>query len=146
MICLLLGSNLGERAENLARARTLLTEKLGVSLQCSGVMRTEAVGFDGAEFLNQAVAFEKEMDPFDLLELTQECEAELGRKPHKAVYDNLGNRVYEDRIIDIDILEFNDLQINTERLALPHPQVWSRPFVKVLLEQLKTNDNQNIRQ
>ena len=137
MICLLLGTNLGEREKNLARARTLLTEKLGVVLRCSGIMETEAAGFDGADFLNQAVCFEKEMDPFDLLGVTQACEAEMGRAPHAAEFDREGNRIYRDRIIDIDILTFNDLQICTERLALPHPQVWSRPFVEELMKQLK---------
>lgn len=100
-------------------------------------METEAVGFDGADFLNQAVCFEKQMDPFDLLGVTQACEAEMGRAPHAAEFDREGNRIYRDRIIDIDILTFNDLQIDTEKLALPHPQVLSRPFVKELMKQLK---------
>ncbi len=136
MICLLLGSNLGEREKNLALAREKLAERLEVTLRCSGIMETEAVGFDGADFLNQTVCFEKEMDPFDLLGVTQACEAEIGRKPHGAEYDRDGKRIYRDRIIDIDILTFNDLQISTERLTLPHPQVWSRPFVKELMKQL----------
>ena len=137
MICLLLGSNLGEREKNLARAREMLAERLQVTLRCSGIMETEAIGFDGADFLNQAVCFEKETDPFDLLGLTQSCEEEMGRDPHTAEYDRDGKRIYRDRVIDIDILEFNDLQIDTERLTLPHPQVWSRPFVKKLMKQLK---------
>ena len=137
MICLLLGSNLGDREKNLARAREILAERLQVTLRCSGIMETEAIGFDGADFLNQAVCFEKETDPFDLLGLTQSCEAEMGREPHAAEYDRDGKRIYRDRIIDIDILEFNDLQIDTEWLTLPHPQVWSRPFVRELMKQLK---------
>ena len=141
MICLLLGSNVGDREKNLARARELLEQRLGTDLRCSGILRTEAIGFDGAEFLNQAVCLEKEMDPFDLLELTQACEVEMGRRPHSAEYDRDGKRVYRDRTIDIDILEFNDLQIDTERLTLPHPQVWNRPFVKELMKQLETSDN-----
>lgn len=137
MICLLLGSNLGDREKNLARAREMLAERLQVTLRCSGIMETEAIGFDGADFLNQAVCFEKEMDPFDLLGVTQSCEVEMGREPHSAEYDRNGKREYKDRIIDIDILEFNDLQIDTEKLTLPHPQVLSRPFVKELMKQLK---------
>lgn len=137
MICLLLGSNLGDREKNLARAREMLAERLQVTLRCSGIMETEAIGFDGADFLNQAVCFEKEMDPFDLLGLTQSCEEEMGREPHPAEYDRDGKRIYKDRIIDVDILEFNDLQIDTEKLTLPHPQVLSRPFVKELMKQLK---------
>lgn len=137
MIFLLLGSNLGDREKNLARAREILAERLQVSLRCSGIMETEAIGFDGADFLNQAVCFEKETDPFDLLGLTQACEAEMGRELHAAEYDRDGKRVYRDRIIDIDILELDDLEIDTERLTLPHPQVRSRPFVKELMKQLK---------
>ncbi len=147
MICLLLGSNKGDREGNLAAARDLLSDRLRTGLRCSEVMRTEALGFEGAEFLNQAVAFDKEIDPMSLLELTQACEVELGREPHTAEFDAEGRRVYRDRTIDIDILIFNDLQIHTERLEIPHPQIWSRPFVKVLLEQIETNENQkNIRQ
>lgn len=143
MIYLLLGSNKGDREGNLAAARKLLSEKLQTGLRCSEVLRTEAIGFDGAEFLNQAVAFDKEIDPLELLELTQACEIELGREPHGAEFDAEGCRVYRDRTIDIDILRINELQIHTERLEIPHPQIWSRPFVKILLEQVETSEKQN---
>ena len=138
MIYLSLGSNLGDRAENLRIARELLEEELKVSLVCSCVLETEAIGFTGPAFLNQVVGFESDVEPEALLDICQEIEVKLGRPHHAPEYDPAtGDRVYEDRIIDIDVLIYNDLESHTERLNLPHPQVVSRPFVQALLDNIK---------
>lgn len=134
MIYLLLGTNMGDRQWNLKQAKALLSEALRCDLVCSDIMETEAVGFSGGDFLNQIVAFEKDIRPLDLLDLCQNTEISLGRPRHEAVYDKEGKRIYSDRIIDIDILMFNDLQLESERLTLPHPQVEERPFVKEILK------------
>ena len=139
MIKLLLGTNLGDREWNLERAEALLAEALKCDFDCSPVMETKAVGFDGEDFLNQVVAFEKPAfldGPLELLDICQSVEIEMGRAPHTARYDDAGERIYENRIIDIDILYFDDLQLDTPRLTLPHPQVVSRGFVKELLNSL----------
>ena len=137
MIYLSLGSNLGDRAENLRVARELLAELLKAELVCSCVLETDAVGFDGPAFLNQVVCFESKIAPEALLDTCQEIEVKLGRPRHEAQFDSAGNRIYHNRTIDIDILIYNDLELHTDRLVVPHPQVETRPFVRTLLDNIK---------
>ena len=136
MIYLGLGTNLGDRRANLSRARELLEDGLEVQLIASYELETEAIGFDGGDFINQVVAFEKPdgLEPEDLLDICQEIELEMGRKKHCPRYKEDGTRLYEDRIIDIDILFFDDVKMCTERLIIPHPQVHERLFVTTLLQ------------
>lgn len=136
MIYLSLGTNLGDREWNLDRARALLAEALRTDLICSETVRTKAVGFDGPDFLNQVVAFQSEVGPEELLDICQGVEKEMGRDPHEAEYDAQGRRVYHDRVIDVDILLFNDRKISTPRLAIPHPQVEERTFIQELLKEI----------
>ena len=103
---------------------------------CSDILETEAVGFDGPPFLNQAVCFESDIAPEALLDLCQAVEAQLGPR-HEAQFDPVtGRRIYADRTIDIDILRFNDREIHTDRLTVPHPQLWERPYVQELLNDI----------
>ena len=136
MICLLLGSNLGDREWNLERAKAMLAGELKVDMLCSDVMETEAVGFDGPAFLNQAVCFESDVPPETLLDICQEIEVALGRPRHTAEFDASGRRIYRNRTIDIDILTYNGEDIRTDRLVIPHPQVKERPFVQELLNDI----------
>ncbi|MBQ7222162.1 MAG: 2-amino-4-hydroxy-6-hydroxymethyldihydropteridine diphosphokinase [Bacteroidales bacterium] len=138
MIYLLLGTNLGCKRANLCKARKLLKKALNTDFVKTKVLKTKAIGFDGPSFLNQVIAFSASdsLTPEFLLDLCQKVEREMGRPPHKAEYDAEGCRVYESRVIDIDILMFEDLAIDTERLKIPHPQVTERPFVKELLNQI----------
>ena len=103
---------------------------------CSRVLETEALGFDGPAFLNQAVCFESDIAPEALLDLCQDIEVRLGRPRHEAQYDAQGRRVFSNRTIDIDILKYNDLEIHTDRLVIPHPQLWERPYVQELLNDI----------
>ena len=137
MIYLSLGSNLGNRAENLRVARALLAEELKVELVCSCVLETEAVGFEGPAFLNQVVGFESDIAPEALLDTCQAIEMKMGRPRHEVRFNAEGERIYENRIIDIDILIYNDLELHTDRLTLPHPQVETRPFIRTLLDNIK---------
>ena len=136
MIILGLGTNLGDREWNLDQARALLGEALHCDMLCSQILETEAVGFDGPAFLNQAVGFQADIEPLELLDICQDIERQMGRPAHKAQFDPEGRRIYESRTIDIDILIFNGLNINSERLTVPHPQIVERPFVKELLNDL----------
>ena len=136
MIYLALGSNLGDREWNLEQALALLAEALKVDMLCSRVLETEALGFAGGAFLNQAVCFESDIAPEALLDLCQDIEVRLGRPRHAPEYDAAGRRIFHDRTIDIDILKFNDLEIHTDRLDIPHPQVWERPYVQELLNEI----------
>ena len=136
MIYLALGSNLGDREWNLEQALSLLSEALKVDMLCSRVLETEAVGFEGPSFLNQAVCFESDIAPEALLDLCQDIEVQLGRPRHTAQYGTDGKRIFSDRTMDIDILRYNDQEIHTDRLTIPHPQLWARPYVKELLNDI----------
>ena len=149
MIFLLLGSNMGDRVANLAGARKKLCEKLGfesfgngesLQIHFSPEVRTEAIGFEGPFFLNQIVVFEKlEITPRKLLNICKKIEIEMGREAHQAEYNTEGRRIYSNRIIDIDILAFDEVRCDTKSLTLPHPQVWSRPFVMEIAALLPEN-------
>ncbi len=138
MIVLLLGSNLGDREAYLNAACGMLEDALGVSLRRTEVMETEAVGFDGPAFLNLTVAFTAPdgLTPLRLLEVCQSVEVMLGRPRHEAAFDADGRRIYSSRTVDIDILKYDDVECATERLTLPHPQIYSRPFTAELLSEL----------
>lgn len=136
MIYLVLGSNLGDREWNLEQAKALLAEALKVDMLCSQVLETEAIGFDGSAFLNQAVCFDCAIEPEALLDICQDIEVRLGRPRHQPEYDAQGRRIFHDRTIDIDIVLFDDRQIHTDRLTIPHPQLWERPYVKELLNDI----------
>lgn len=133
MIRLLLGTNLGDRQSHLDRAVDLLSSRLGTALSATEALETEAVGFEGPPFLNMVVAFDPCIAPYALLELCQEIEIEMGRPRHNAEYDAEGRRIYRDRVIDIDILEYDGVSLETPLLRIPHPQVEERPFVAELL-------------
>ncbi|MCF0177289.1 MAG: 2-amino-4-hydroxy-6-hydroxymethyldihydropteridine diphosphokinase [Bacteroidales bacterium] len=137
MIFLMLGSNLGDREAYLDFACKRLHDLLGVELIKSPYVPTKAVGFDGEEFINQAVAFDCEIEPLQLLDICQQIEMEAGRGQHRAEYNSDGSRKYCSRVLDIDILSFNDLEMNTERLVLPHPQLESRAYVKEILKMIE---------
>ena len=141
MIVLLLGSNTGNREACLNAACAMLEDALKVDLKRTGIMETEAVGFDGPAFLNMAVAFRapEGLTPVRLLNLCQRIEAALGRPRHNAAYDGDGRRIYSSRTIDLDILKYDDVACCTKRLTLPHPQIESRPFAAALLKEIESN-------
>lgn len=125
-----LGTNLGNKEENLRTAVRLITQKIGEVTSLSSFYATAPWGFESENsFLNAALCVETDLDPLDLLHTTQEIERELGRKTKSVA------GVYSDRIIDIDILMYEDLILNTPELVLPHPLMTERDFVmKPLLE------------
>lgn len=120
-----LGSNIGNRLENLRAARKAIIELTNVNppIFSSAVYETEPVGCEpgAAKFLNAAVEFEYEGDPARLLEQLIQIEGVLGRKR-----DHPQN---VSRTIDLDLLYHGDQQINGERLQLPHPRLQLREFV-----------------
>jgi 2-amino-4-hydroxy-6-hydroxymethyldihydropteridine diphosphokinase len=119
-----LGSNLGDKSENLNKAIQLLKERAGEVLAISAFYETEPDGFVSENsFVNIALSLDTKLDAFALLDVCEEIEKELGRTT-KSV-----NLNYSDRLIDIDILYFNNMQLATERLTLPHPRMHKRQFV-----------------
>jgi len=121
IILLALGSNLGDRAENLARARSLLAQSLTL-LARSPIYETEPWGVtDQPDFLNQTLQAECDLAPEALLALVKAIEARMGR-------DFAAVR-YGPRVIDIDILAYDDLLYDSPRLTIPHQRLPERAFV-----------------
>lgn len=117
-----LGSNLGNRFENLQLAINYLFEEVGAVLKISSVYETPAVGFDGGDFLNCAVLLETELNPEDVLKIVLNIETKMGRTRHP-------EGGYVSRPIDIDLLFFDDDIIKKTNLQIPHPEIQNRKFV-----------------
>ena len=119
-----IGTNLGDRAGNLQGAVNLINEQAGHVLACSSSIETDPWGFSSDNaFLNAVVEIDTPHSPHELLRITQEIERLMGRA-HKSV-----NGVYSDRIIDIDILLYDNLSVNDVDLIIPHPLIGQRRFV-----------------
>lgn len=130
-VYLSLGSNLGNKEENILMAIEKIEEQIGAVVRQSALLRTEPWGFDSDnEFVNAAVCVETSLSPHELLRRTQAIERELGRI-HKSV-----NGIYHDRLIDIDILLYGDEIINDPDLIIPHPLMEKRDFVMIPLREI----------
>ena len=126
-----LGTNIGNRKENLTRAIEALSLALGHYTALSSFIETAPWGFDSDNaFLNCAVAFDTELSPFQLLDTTENIERELGRTSKS------NGGIYHDRVIDIDILLYGSETVSTERLTIPHPLMHMRDFVLEPLAQI----------
>lgn len=129
-----LGTNLGDREEMLRRAIELINEKIGTVMRQSSFYDTVPWGFQSDNrFLNAAVCCATELSPHDVLSMTQEIERSMGRTV-KSV-----NGQYHDRIIDIDILLYDDITIDTPELKIPHPLMHERDFVMIPLREIMKN-------
>ena len=118
---LLIGGNMGNREGYLAAARKQIENIGGKIITASSLYQTAAWGLENQDtFLNQALLVETDFDAPQLLQKLLGIEEQIGRKRE---------RKYGPRIIDIDILLFNDEVINTEGLHVPHPQMQNRRFV-----------------
>jgi 2-amino-4-hydroxy-6-hydroxymethyldihydropteridine diphosphokinase len=131
-----LGTNLGDKEANLKAALEEIAKRVGEITSQSAFYASEPWGFESDNlFLNAVCGVCTELSPEETLRTTQEIERTLGRLK-KSV-----NGVYSDRIIDIDILLFDDLQINTPELTIPHPLMWERDFVKIPLKEIAPDIN-----
>ena len=125
-----LGSNVGDPAEHLRAAIELLGER-GVEVEAvSSTYLTEPVGevLDQPDFLNAAIRIRTDLEPESLLEACKAVEAERGR--------GFDAPRHSPRPLDVDLLLLGDLELRTDRLTLPHPQVTARRFVLVPLLEL----------
>jgi len=124
MIYLALGTNLGNRAENLKNALAALPPNVRVQRE-SSIYETAPWGFeDQPKFLNMVVEAETELAPLDLLHTLKSLETNLGRTPTFR---------YGPRLIDLDILFYDDLILHTLELTIPHPRLHERAFVLIPL-------------
>jgi 2-amino-4-hydroxy-6-hydroxymethyldihydropteridine diphosphokinase len=125
-----LGSNVGDRESHLRAALAALRAH-GVEVEAvSSLYETEPVGevLDQPDFLNAAVRIRTELEPEELLDLCKAIEVEQGRM--------LGGQRHGPRPLDVDLLLLGDVELDTERLTLPHREVTSRRFVLAPLLEL----------
>jgi 2-amino-4-hydroxy-6-hydroxymethyldihydropteridine diphosphokinase len=125
-----LGSNVGDRAGHLRAAVELLRER-GVEVDAvSSAYETEPVGavIDQPDFLNAAIRVRTGLEPEELLDVCKQVEVARGR--------DLGAARHSERPLDVDLLLLGDLELETERLTLPHREVTSRRFVLAPLLEL----------
>ena len=126
-----LGSNLGNKEELLHRALELINERIGSVLRTSSFIETEPWGFQSENtFLNAVCLVETELTPMQCLRETQKIERLLGRTQKST------DGKYHDRPIDLDLLLYDDLQVNEEDLILPHPHMQERDFVMIPLREI----------
>ena len=129
-----LGSNLGNRKELLHRAIELINERIGSVLRTSSFIETEPWGFlSDNTFLNGACLVETNLSPLQCLRKTQQIERLLGRKRKSK------DGKYHDRPIDLDLLLYDDVEMNTPELVLPHPHMQERDFVMIPLKEIIEN-------
>ena len=118
-----LGSNLGNREENLHKALEFLSDRLKLD-QMSSIYETEPVSeISQPRYLNMVVKTHTMLSPIGLLITLKSIELKLGRVPD--------NRPNAPRIIDIDILTFGEKTVNNDQLVIPHPRLQERAFVLV---------------
>lgn len=129
-VVLLLGSNIGDKKNNLDTALERLKE-VGDILQNSEYLTSEAVEFVSSNnFCNIATIIFTHFSPIQLLNKIKKIEIEMGR-----FNDSKISGGYTDRIIDIDIIKYNELKFTSERLEIPHKKhLFEREFSKILLK------------
>ena len=142
MVYISLGSNLGNRINNLRTAAGFLMQRCLRNSTCSIVLETEAILPENAPiewnkpFLNMIVSGETELSPGELLAALKSIETEMGRPE---IYE-----LWSPRIIDLDILLWDKLEINSPDLKIPHPELVNRPFLQHLLALMRVKAWQNV--
>lgn len=127
-VFILLGGNVGDKHKIFEQTRKLIRDRIGLITKQSSIYATQSWGFESELFWNQALIVHTSYDPHQLLYLTQAIEAETGRIKRSVQY--------EARIIDIDLLFYDDLQLNTPDLIIPHPKIGERKFVLIPLNEI----------
>ena len=114
---------MGDREQNILSSIRLIEKNIGKIILQSSLYETAPWGFESPNtFLNCAIVVETKLTPFESLRITQQIEKKIGRKAKT-------HQVYTDRIIDIDIVMYDDLILKTEELTIPHPLFHLRQFV-----------------
>lgn len=125
---LLIGGNLGEKWKNLETARNQLAEKAGRILSFSSIYETEAWGkTDQPAFLNQVLLLDTPHSPLELLSVINHIESAMGRERLEK---------FGPRIIDIDILFYDEEIVDEPNLKIPHPEIQNRRFVLAPLSEI----------
>lgn len=136
VVVLLLGSNLGDKKNNVLAAIRMIEEAAGAVTHRSRMVETAPVGFESPNnFCNIAVSLETKLSPAHLLMALKSIEKKMGRQQ-----DSKKVGFYADRIVDIDIVSYGNLTFKSEALVLPHyKHLFERDFSREILEDLKQN-------
>lgn len=127
-----LGSNQGNKKRNIDRAIRKIAERAGKVMRQSDYYYSAPWGYESEhEFVNVVIWVDTILEPMDLLRCLQEIEREMGRGQKTM------NGAYEDRIIDIDILLYEDSVIDLPELKIPHPLMKKRDFVMKPLNEIR---------
>ena len=127
-VAIALGSNLGNSSEILRQSLQVLEIKKGIKLlKCSSFYQTAPVGPPQPDYINACVTLEVELLPLELLDTLLAIEAQFGRVRLER---------WQARTLDLDLLLYGDLIIDTPRLTIPHPRMSDRAFVLVPLAEI----------
>ena len=144
-VYLSLGSNLGDREQQLKQAIRFIDERIGEVVRQSSFIETEPWGFQSDHrFLNAAICCLTDKTPREVLQLTQQIERDLGKtKAHATRRAPQSSALspqpsYFNRPIDIDILLYDDWKVDEPDLKIPHPLMHQRDFVMIPLKEILT--------
>ena len=129
---------MGDVKPRLRQAQQMINAGIGIVLRCSHVYESKAWGFTAADdFKNQAMEVDTDLAPEELLAALQEIEGRLGRdREAEAAEKARTGEPYSSRLIDIDIIFYDDAVVDTPRLKLPHPLMQERDFVLAPLAEI----------
>lgn len=128
-----LGSNLGNKIKNLSEALDLLESNGVIIIKKSSIYQTPPWGFEAKEdFLNMVIEVNTQFLPYELLRVLKSIEKNMGRK------EKISN-TYSSRIIDVDILDYNNQVLNSDKLSFPHKHLHQRNFVLLPLQEINNN-------
>ncbi len=123
------GTNLGNRLENLQKVNQLITTHIGKIEQLSSIYETEAWGVENqADFLNQALSVKTALTPQEVLQKIYVIE--------QTEFNRVREQRWAERIIDVDILFYDNEIVDTPNLTIPHPQIPFRNFVLIPLMEI----------
>ncbi len=131
-VILSIGSNQGNRLENIERCITLIHQEIGTVIKVSSLYETPSWGFDSDAFFNCTLLMHTFLSPHKVLMLALKIEKKMGRIRK----EQLG---YQSRIIDLDIIGFDSVVIDSEKLQIPHPLMQNRKFVLLPMNDLNLN-------
>lgn len=136
---LALGTNLGNKEENISKAYAKIEDKVGNIIKRSSIYLSKPWGFaSNNDFINTVIRCETNLTPHEVLDTIKAIERNMGRTMKSE------NGVYHDRIIDIDILFYDDITIEEEDLHIPHPLMKERDFVMTPLKEVLDNDHSTL--
>jgi 2-amino-4-hydroxy-6-hydroxymethyldihydropteridine diphosphokinase len=133
-VALSLGSNLGDKIEQLKNAIEAIKVAVGEVEFVSSYYESEPWGYQSEnQFVNVCLTCYTELNPFELLKILKEIEARMGRTKTTTGY--------QDRCIDIDIVLYHNEEIKSEQLTIPHPHFKKREFVMIPLREIVEKDD-----